>query len=398
MLQRMKNSLVYRLGGQIRSSLNSTSHFVLPTKYKESVLGEVETVFTDSENRQFPIYQGYRYGVKKGFLYFCEINTLMGLEKKNLLTKEDQGLLGRSYGSRTIEVPREELQAAVKKYHLKHPELFLGSHGRMILKPDASETLRVVENYETQHRSLLDFLKTVGLFSSDRPPVVLEIGFISGGHSCFGWENLGAKVTAVDNLYSQSRVYEEGLESFLKKDRGSSVNFCFGDITKKNDLDESSFDIIYSISTLEHIQNLPGAFTEMKRLLKPGGIIVHHYHPFFSVDGGHALGVLDSPWGHVGLKLEDVKRYFEQLRPYEAQEAIRWFNDDLNKLSLNEMQAQIALSGFGLRHWEEQFADQEHLQVLEAGNIIKLAKANGYHIGVRDLIVQNVRLIAVNEK
>jgi SAM-dependent methyltransferase len=39
--------------------------------------------------------------------------------------------------------------------------------------------------------------------------------------------------------------------------------------------EDSSFDIILSSNVLEHIDDLPKAFTEMKRVLKPGGVMIH---------------------------------------------------------------------------------------------------------------------------
>jgi SAM-dependent methyltransferase len=39
--------------------------------------------------------------------------------------------------------------------------------------------------------------------------------------------------------------------------------------------EDSSFDVIFSSNVLEHVEDLDSAFAEMKRVLKPGGIMIH---------------------------------------------------------------------------------------------------------------------------
>ena len=46
-----------------------------------------------------------------------------------------------------------------------------------------------------------------------------------------------------------------------------------GDIEKKQPWPDSSFDRIIAIHILEHLKNLPAALFEIKRLLRPGGIL-----------------------------------------------------------------------------------------------------------------------------
>ena len=43
---------------------------------------------------------------------------------------------------------------------------------------------------------------------------------------------------------------------------------------------------------------MDGALKEMNRLIIPGGLMIHSYDPYFHPSGGHAIGILDSPWGH----------------------------------------------------------------------------------------------------
>ncbi len=40
---------------------------------------------------------------------------------------------------------------------------------------------------------------------------------------------------------------------------------------------DATFDRVVSMHTIEHVPDLPGAFAEMARVLKPGGKMVHVY-------------------------------------------------------------------------------------------------------------------------
>jgi SAM-dependent methyltransferase len=101
-------------------------------------------------------------------------------------------------------------------------------------------------------------------------------------------------------------------------------------------------DLIVSFEVLEHLQRPNDAFAAMARLLKPGGLMYHDYNPFFSSIGGHSLVTLDLPWGHARLDPEDVERYLREIRPAEAEQALRFYRDSLNRMTLVDLDAAIA--------------------------------------------------------
>jgi SAM-dependent methyltransferase len=123
-----------------------------------------------------------------------------------------------------------------------------------------------------------------------------------------------------------------------------SVTFVEDDITAST-LEPGSFDLIVSFEVLEHLQRPNDAFAAMARLLKPGGLMYHDYNPFFSSIGGHSLVTLDLPWGHARLDPEDVERYLREIRPAEAEQALRFYRDSLNRMTLVDLDAAIAAAG-----------------------------------------------------
>ncbi len=43
---------------------------------------------------------------------------------------------------------------------------------------------------------------------------------------------------------------------------------------------DQNFDVVYSFQTFEHIQSIPHTFAEIRRVLKPGGSLIHDYSTF----------------------------------------------------------------------------------------------------------------------
>ena len=120
-----------------------------------------------------------------------------------------------------------------------------------------------------------------------------------------------------------------------------TVEFIEDDITASG-LEPASFDVIASFEVLEHVQQPEVAFASMARLLRPGGLMYHDYNPFFSSNGGHSLVTLDVPWGHARLGPPDVERYLREIRPAEAEQALRFYRESLNRMTLADLRAAVA--------------------------------------------------------
>ncbi len=123
------------------------------------------------------------------------------------------------------------------------------------------------------------------------------------------------------------------------------VEFVEDDITSSG-LPPGSFDVIVSFEVLEHLRDPAAAFIAMHRLLRKGGVAYHDYNPFFSITGGHSLGTLDFPWGHARLDTADFKRYLEENRPDEMAQAMRFYDESLNRMTLADLREMVIASGF----------------------------------------------------
>jgi SAM-dependent methyltransferase len=126
-----------------------------------------------------------------------------------------------------------------------------------------------------------------------------------------------------------------------------AVTFIEDDITASA-LDAETLDAIISFEVLEHVRDPLAAFTAMHRLLRPGGIGYHDYNPFFSINGGHSLCTLDVAWGHARLGDDDFVRYLEELRPDAVAQTLRFYRENLNRMTLADVRAAVADAGLEL--------------------------------------------------
>ncbi len=148
-----------------------------------------------------------------------------------------------------------------------------------------------------------------------------------------------------DQEIKYTSLVRNEVSTFFDDKISNKVSFIEDDICDSN-IDSNSKDLILSWDTLEHLANPKKAFEEMYRILKPGGFTFHEYNSFFSFNGGHSLCTLDFMWGHVRLSDIDFERYVKQFRPSEYDVAKRFYNNNLNRMTINKLKQYIKKSGF----------------------------------------------------
>jgi SAM-dependent methyltransferase len=98
-----------------------------------------------------------------------------------------------------------------------------------------------------------------------------------------------------------------------------------GDITKKTIFKENTFDAILTLSVLEHLDDLEGAFNEMIRICKDGGEMIHMFGPSWTSAYGHHVYINDedpllnfSLWNmpahmHLLCSPEEIAQYYMDM-------------------------------------------------------------------------------------
>jgi SAM-dependent methyltransferase len=170
-----------------------------------------------------------------------------------------------------------------------------------------------------------------------------------------------------------------------------AVEFIEDDITDSAQ-PPASFDAIVSYEVLEHVRRPDAAFAAMARLLRPGGIAYHDYNPFFAVNGGHSMCTLAIPWGHARLDPGDFRRYLEELRPTEVDQAMRFYEESLNRMTLADLRH--AVDGAGLElvavlPWNE----RKHTQQVTPAMLAEVQR-NHPSATIQDLLATFVNVIA----
>ena len=135
--------------------------------------------------------------------------------------------------------------------------------------------------------------------------------------------------------------------------------------------DDDSYDLLISRSAIEHIVPVEKAFEEMARVVRPGGLIYLSTDPYFSPRGCHKTGVVDIPWAHASLSLEEYRRFVTESEGEDR--ALRRCRrlETINPYTIREWREKIEACPFEILEWREErsaFAEtllQENSQVTE---------------------------------
>ena len=385
------------LGLRLLSNRAGTGFSCYLDRHRPNDYGTPETVFVTNDGREIPVYRDYRYSVKLGWANFKGLNILSNLSAYGKTDPDETGFFKQAIGNRTLRTSLAEINNIAVRAVLRNKDLFLkgteDTNGLPEFVPDEDKTNSTIDLYRRRHAAMFRKLSVAGAYNVPAGASILEIGYISGGHSIQAFEQLGFRASGIDNYYSglANKTY---LHQHIKQLTRSKANYIHGDIAQATGLLSERFDVIYSVSVLEHIRNLEAAFAEMYRLLKPGGVVIHNYAPYFSHDGGHALGIGDSPWAHVRLSEIEYLRYLTELRPFEAQAAVDWMKGALSRnVPQWRMQRIVALTGFRLALWTAKPSPRRFMADLSS-QIIKECFANTPDIGIEDLVSQSISFVA----
>ena len=276
----------------------------------------------------------------------------------------------------------------------------LVSHYASLDIPSKPKAAQLISEAKTSVKSCLGLL---GKLSIDiKQKKILEIGCYNGAKA-FQLAQLGACAVTGSDMprYYLSREPSQNadclykLREFFRNQMisdisGNLVEFVDDDICESR-LAAESFDVVASWDVLEHLSNPKAAIENIWRVLKPGGITYHVYHPFFCQTGGHGFCTLDFPWGHACLNKEDFARYVKHWRPDEAELSQKYYSSSLNRMTFRELESYYHDVGFQvlalIPTWKP-----EHLRMVEP--ILMMQISNLYpSLTLNDLITQNCVLV-----
>lgn len=168
------------------------------------------------------------------------------------------------------------------------------------------------EGLFAQANKRLDFLQTLYDLSEKK---CLEIGCGRAETAVRLSERFNSHVTGVD-----TRIYPEWDER-----RSSNVELDAVDLTEYNPYQPESFDFIYSLAVLEHVQRPLDMLAEMYKLLKPGGRIYLTANLYRGPMASHRYREVYFPWPHL-LFADEVFTEFYLKRDGRKDVTPAWVN------------------------------------------------------------------------
>ncbi len=197
---------------------------------------------------------------------------------------------------------------------------------------------------------------------------------------------------AFGKLTSDRNALKEHIRENGLIDLCGDISFVEDDITASN-LPSGSFDLVCGFEVMEHVKDPYSSLSEMKRLVRDGGLIFQEYNPFYCLEGGHSLCTLDFPWGHARLTGEDFTRYTRKYRPDEASVDQSFYFNNLNRMTLKdleEMAGKLGLKVIEMIKWSNNKLIPE---VLNDPAILSQCRLTNRTVSINDLISDKIWLL-----
>jgi len=219
----------------------------------------------------------------------------------------------------------------------------------------------------------------------------------------------GTMVKYIVENYAPEYAYGVDLDRATEK--GENYTLMAGD-ARKLPFEDNTFDIVTTIATFEHINGIPEALAEIRRVLKPFGTCYISFSPVWtSVCGNHAYSwypacsneckakclpkdksVVEAvpPWGHLYMSPQEMKEHllskgFDEVRA-DNFNAYVYESDILNRCSASEIRNWIMNSGMIIRKYYEQITFSRQWAMDEKGpselteEIVKKVEKAGYKV------------------
>lgn len=122
-------------------------------------------------------------------------------------------------------------------------------------------------------------------------------------------------------------------------------------------LPQNFVDAIVSINVFEHVDDLLNTLLEIRRVIKPEGLIFLHFPPFYSPWGAHLDGWINFPWPHVFFRdrvlieaARRIERRIHNNRSYIDSAQVDWDNANrlpgLNRTTIKQFNQLLDKVGF----------------------------------------------------
>lgn len=362
--------------------------------------------FATDDGRRIPLLDGYRDRIKaKWRLDYWPTIALLNVRRRVPLDGEAAALAQSVLTARTLPASLDEFADVVADLAGRYPHELIQSdipslltRRSVVVAHMSDDEVNAIARYYRQHAA--GILKNYSYWAGRVPAgttATLEIG-CGMGYAVIAMAGLGVgHAVGIDQGGRDYRSVQEqpAVSAKLGLDRGTiarRTRFVRGD-SGRMPFENEQFDLIHSSSVLEHVHDVAGVFTEMARVLRRGGLMIHSVDPYFSPRGGHSSCTLDFPWGHARLTAGEFRRYLQEVRPHEYARAMMMYEGLFNRprISLSDIERRIGEAGLSVLSWQEGRA-MDHLP---SSDIVREVERIYPSATSRDLAVDSLELVLI---
>jgi ubiquinone/menaquinone biosynthesis C-methylase UbiE len=206
------------------------------------------------------------------------------------------------------------------------------------------------DHYVVAPTEIVEFFSGDGISLADQ--VILDVGCGDGVLSLGLLQQSGAsKVIGID-VVSVNRdelnaiAIKNGVEELPT---GEKLQFLVSSPTHIP-LDDASVDVVVSWSVFEHVQNIGDLLAEIRRVVKPGGLIFTQIWPMFGSEHGSHLW----PWlsdGFIQYRQSREEIYAEvdaKIPDHALRGSVKDLFDSCNRVTVDELQQFMLSAGLTL--------------------------------------------------
>jgi ubiquinone/menaquinone biosynthesis C-methylase UbiE len=368
------------------------------------VLGPPFARFARDDGRSVQLLSGYRVAVKSTWpSNWWPVQALLDLAGRVELAGEAARLATAVAHALTLPAPVEDFVRALEPLRDEHPSQLRPTGRRdealgveiLELVPREDEVQRKAAFYRELASRLRDDLSAHGLDVAGAR--ILDAG-TGSGYLAFALAGLGAAEVVGVDLDPVGYVMpgeRERMLALLAGDHAARVRLESGDVHSLSFPDER-FDLVCSMTAVEHFADLEKATAELTRVLDRRGLMLHGVEPWFSKRGGHGLLTLDFPWGHVRLTPSELRRYLEEVRPHEAESALAYHAQGFQRrpATLAESRAVFERHATVLEWSETPVPTLDPHRALATSGVLRDCRARFPAVTRRDLLTLTYTVIA----
>ena len=134
--------------------------------------------------------------------------------------------------------------------------------------------------------------------------------------------------------------------------RSLPLQFDIGDCTQLAYADDQ-FDRLVSRSALEHFHPIGSALQEMSRVTCPGGYLFHSIDPYYWYRGCHRGALVDIPWAHARMSIEEYRRFVCAHENEKTAERRTSQLEELNRFTIDQWRRVVDADEFEIMDWKE---------------------------------------------